>query len=531
LWFRLKLNESEINHNGGAIMPTEFEYMQFATRVYAASTRNQIGIPEGWSLLDWVPDQFTGFSAGAFMNDNPHQIVISYTGTNDMGADPLNWTAGMGIPAPQIFEAMSYYFKFKKDHPGYDITFIGHSLGGGLASLMAVFFNKQATVFDEAPFQLAALSPAVLAGAVATMAASGVFDNDLALFLASNGWLALARESNVTQYSIEGEVLSKIRSSEATLVGIDNIISLGNSTASMVDRHSMALLTALKASNLFLTVAQTLPDLVTELLDKNLFCADSRDERKVDLLRKLLAHQLGKDAIAPDAMLSRFADDMQAIVLAGRGSEVNSDLTKALIAFGMQMYYDNPSATSMDKVLYTEVAGGLRFDRNDVASTLEEAKGYTNYFKNYLATLPENERKSILEQLPNLQDWFIQAGSQAMNAAAGDKRAFMLGGTGNDNLTGGSQADLLIGGTGYDTYRVDDGDTICDTGGKGEVWLDGQQLTYARREKGETAYKDKAGKAYILNNGTLSIDNQLVINGFANGDLGIILDERFPHRA
>jgi putative lipase involved disintegration of autophagic bodies len=33
-------------------------------------------------------------------------------------------------------------------YPGARITLTGHSLGGGLASLMAVFFDLEAVVFD-----------------------------------------------------------------------------------------------------------------------------------------------------------------------------------------------------------------------------------------------------------------------------------------------------------------------------------------------------------------------------------------------
>lgn len=64
-------------------MASELEYMQLATRVYAASTNNQIGIPKDWSQIDWKPDGFTGFSAGIYENDLTKEIVISYTGTND----------------------------------------------------------------------------------------------------------------------------------------------------------------------------------------------------------------------------------------------------------------------------------------------------------------------------------------------------------------------------------------------------------------------------------------------------------------
>lgn len=120
-------------------MPTTFEYMQFATGVYAASVRNYIDPPTGWTRTDWQPDKSSGFSAGCYINGN--EMVISYTGTND-SADMVNWGIGLGSPLPQIFDAVDYYFACKAAYPeATNITFTGHSLGGGLASLMSVYFN------------------------------------------------------------------------------------------------------------------------------------------------------------------------------------------------------------------------------------------------------------------------------------------------------------------------------------------------------------------------------------------------------
>lgn len=124
-------------------MPTPLEYMQFSLGVYAASDVNKIDDPAGWQRFFWQPDQLSGFSAGYYFNSQTNEVVISYTGTNDF-MDKANWLTGVGLPLPQIFDAVGYYFRVKAAHPDANITFTGHSLGGGLASLMAVFFDKQA---------------------------------------------------------------------------------------------------------------------------------------------------------------------------------------------------------------------------------------------------------------------------------------------------------------------------------------------------------------------------------------------------
>ena len=77
-------------------MASAAECIQFALGVYAASEKNTIGVPEGWSLIDWQPDRWTGFSAGVFKNNATNEIVISFTGTNDF-LDKINWTTGLGL--------------------------------------------------------------------------------------------------------------------------------------------------------------------------------------------------------------------------------------------------------------------------------------------------------------------------------------------------------------------------------------------------------------------------------------------------
>ncbi len=52
----------------------------------------------------------------------------------------------------------------------------------------------------------------------------------------------------------------------------------------------------------------------------------------------------------------------------------------------------------------------------------------------------------------------------------------LIGGFGNDWLEGGEGADELYGGYNYDTYITDNGDTIQDTDGKGEVHFEGTHL-------------------------------------------------------
>ncbi|MDD2893857.1 MAG: calcium-binding protein, partial [Halothiobacillaceae bacterium] len=106
----------------------------------------------------------------------------------------------------------------------------------------------------------------------------------------------------------------------------------------------------------------------------------------------------------------------------------------------------------------------------------------------------------------------------------------LIGGAGNDILQGndGTGGDILYGGAGFDIYYADDGDTIRDSDGRGVVYKNGKQLTFAERKKGETVYKDSNGNSYIQAGSTLLINDPLVIEGFSSGSLGIELSEYDP---
>jgi Lipase (class 3) len=128
-------------------MATEIEYAELANRVYARTSLNRTPVPLGWTEQRWIPDTLSGFSAGVYKKGN--EIVISFTGTNEGKAVDFllaNVPIGIGATSSQVIEAMKLYFDVKAANPGATISFTGHSLGGGLASMMAVFFDRNLRV-------------------------------------------------------------------------------------------------------------------------------------------------------------------------------------------------------------------------------------------------------------------------------------------------------------------------------------------------------------------------------------------------
>ncbi len=99
---------------------------------------NWLPVPEEWSEFNHQTKP-SGFEAVSFQRGD--EIVISYAGTynksfGDLAADLV--LGVFGVPESQLFQAAEYYMQVKADNPNAKITLTGHSLGGGLASVMAV---------------------------------------------------------------------------------------------------------------------------------------------------------------------------------------------------------------------------------------------------------------------------------------------------------------------------------------------------------------------------------------------------------
>lgn len=148
----------------------------------------------GWSQFDQSTNPVNGFGAQAYTNGT--EIVIAYEGTNayssysDANGDVMwdrvwstasDWLFG-NLPltlgnalgnrvevlstlfGQQIFQAALFYAQVKANAPeGTTITFTGHSLGGGLASVMSVWFDQSATTFAEMPLANTANSTSAIA--------------------------------------------------------------------------------------------------------------------------------------------------------------------------------------------------------------------------------------------------------------------------------------------------------------------------------------------------------------------------------
>jgi hypothetical protein len=346
-------------------MATTIDYALMAGHAYRTTRDdiNWISVPQGWSPFFHVPDPDTpsfpvtsGFEAISFQRGT--EIVISYAGTDpgdllgDIAAD-IGLATGFG--SVQLLQAAEYYLQVQAANPTAAITFTGHSLGGGLAALMGVFFGKRAVTFDQAPFANSAewnlLTPDVAANLKADLLARGYSEaalqglTDFIQLREVTG--GIPNSSLVDSINVAGEFLSGIPWNILDRIGLPAYIPTNAPGVSGFDLHSQALLTAFLQSMQTATPQQALHEVTFKLTDlmgmifsRDLYRFDT-DTANRNFLERLVQNENGH------AMVTRFTKDLWKLAQDGgltmsEGTSVFGNLnnvSKALIAFAMQMYY------------------------------------------------------------------------------------------------------------------------------------------------------------------------------------------------
>lgn len=512
-------------------MTTTIDYALMAGASYISNRRevNQFPAPDDWlELVDERKIEPSGFEATYFTNGT--EIVISFAGTGAGWGDWINGNTplAIGVLGTQLKEAADYYLQIKAANPNATITLTGHSLGGGLAALIAVMFDETAVTFDQAPFNQSALffsETTPVTGEVTTTSVALALRQYLADHVSASQLTKLdayitantnnsspitadtvaGRADNVTNINVVGEILSDL----PLFNRIGTEANIGNSHAdvSAINLHSQALLTAMLQSgdtgnstasdHTLGQVSFKLPDLLRMIFDASLYYNDPNNldaNAPENFLERIVKHQAGvQGSITKDDMVLRFTRDLWKLGQ-DEGMTVNdgnvydataNKVSKALIAFAMQFYYeDTENARNATKELFTDLnaagsgSNGVKFDIADVSMgiknaidnnqqvNLSDAKGYKDFLKylNNVQNFSIEEMTQIQKLLPLMRDWYVQSGVNGMNVTDDKNRGAFM--------LGGATDDVLTGGTQNDLLIGNAGNDVL-SGGDGNDTLYG----------------------------------------------------------
>lgn len=107
-------------------------------------------IKNTWLNKNDLKNLSTGFQAAAYYNSIEGKVTIAFAGTNDLNDVGTDINQSLGNNDPQYNSAMRVAQAFQYSKYGQNLEFVGHSLGGALASLAAITTNTNATTYNAA---------------------------------------------------------------------------------------------------------------------------------------------------------------------------------------------------------------------------------------------------------------------------------------------------------------------------------------------------------------------------------------------
>ena len=544
-----------------------------ALRVYEQGINIPDNFPE-FPYQDWVKIDISlpvtdGFAYGVFKNGN--EIVISYRGT-DGAAGMMGWDGAsnvglaFGSATSQAIQAAKVYAKVLELYPanpqGSNISFTGHSLGGGLAGIMSVWFNRPAIVFDPAPFQSTALSyqavvdvmgalgvqtPQALSAYFAigyptpSVSVPQVFNARQIYFYANVVNEFFSRELAVGRHFAEGEFLDELLVYPSTGIysASDNTRYTFGNQAGEVGKfamHSQALLAAGILSDTFRQSTVNLQRSLPIIMSKEFYSKepDGSTERNfiLDLIR---SEQKNPD----DSKLTHIAIDFSYLGTNQNLAGLNKAAQDAIIAQGIEWYYWNQAFAEAGKkqffkldspdglLQYTTARGETT---GPLTSAFSGAESRSNtYVTKWLTDFFEREQR--LNDTRNAQtinpddyaQWNI-ATSVVLDGRAVDdtQRQIFIGRVGIDKFTGSSKDDALWGGSGADELFGMDGDDKL-FGGEGDDKLEGGDgRDRLEGGKGKDTLKGAAGDdIYLVGNGVDRVTDDAQGEGVLLTDEGV----------
>lgn len=288
---------------------------------------SSLPLPAGWSVLTCATSNTDrlGFRSSAFV-DSLGDMVLAFSGPDfidealavsaDFEELLTNMALDIGLAsyADAMQQATQTYGRLRQwardeRRDMSRMRFTGHGMGGGIATVMAAWFDQPCTVFSQAPLRAVALSPSDFARAMHTIETlMGTADGAVK---ALQGFirhplevLAQREQLRVTHWHVRGEVYAPLRSPVTAIRGREHAMDIGIRPPTMetaLTLHDMNLLAALLYDPRLAVLCQESPDLLSLLIDR---------EQGSDLIDTLLSdqHRAGLEAVSS---LQRFVNGLE----------------------------------------------------------------------------------------------------------------------------------------------------------------------------------------------------------------------------
>ncbi len=543
-------------------------------------------------------DQASSFYAVAYEDNATGETIISYRGTNPPELDDAinGWLTGLGAYnyfSPQALLAAEFYKAVIAPSGGigpvqspYDVnaSFVGHSLGGGLAGLMGSLYSKEATVFDNMPFEQAAANvfdaslPDTTTDAVIQFLLGPFFPiyntfvsqsynqtvRDTYYFNGSNP--QAPSQTNVSAYATKDEVLEFIRIDNLQNTNVTYLDSNGKSTINplwSVNLHSQALLVNLLFAqkgfeeNIMTDDWKTIGvDFINTLFDDSVALVSGSDSAD-HMLNKIAYSTIdsGTTIFGDTAIRAMFNDANILGKLTGPtgGSSLLVDnsaaLSQILVQFAGQLASDKvlqaSSPEAVNGIFSSTVSGevlNINFT-NPLWGTSPDIIGRVELLFDILfsnATLAPVIRSAMQNSwgdnsnsaFDNIVLAALESGVlTAIPTIIGENTLF-VGSNGNDTVASSNGNDMLVGGSGNDelsSYGGNDiliGGTGSDTiygGDDNDVLLGGfGNDTLIGGSGDDTLIGGGNNDTYVFSSADTKVNGDTIID--STGDDGIIVD-------
>jgi Ca2+-binding RTX toxin-like protein len=570
---------------------TELEYAGLSGYAHFAK-RTPENLPDAATLYgfhekrsDRLVDEANGFEGTILTRGN--QVVVAFAGTIDWVDLWEDITLFLGSGTQIASAARLYMYAVNIVLPRLkaqgitdpQISFTGHSLGGGIASVMAVLFNKPAMVFDSAPFMAQVNKLAPIFEVHAALAAAGFHDAELDRYaLIARGFdptlsafysLADAEKrlaeltENVHGSYKKGEFITawfpsaaRINANAMTMIDLGHVDGTYHRDNAMGksewDLHTGTLMVANYLDSRFAEQSRRFWHFIPEIFDSKV------EERGYLVDPPSFLEKVSFSPTRGGNLLKGFLDDIAKIQtnVSWADQEVDENyaptfgdgvhwaddvssgtvdraqpVLQGLIKTAINYYASFDASTPSPAPLFKGGDASIKVDAALLNSAGVIDKQGPQWIRSYVSSrLNERSNASKIDigRFDTAGQWVLptQSGSGLASDSSPWQQTFVMGSLGNDLLVGGVGTDVMFGDWGDDILLgADHGEDVLD-GGRGDDQLYGNELDKMYGGQGEDHYVVKVGGEIEDSDGQgdVRFNDVLLTQGWHMGPANIYTD-------